>query len=140
MTAPLGADLDLQIAMVTALRASADLISLIGDAKRVYQDVPDKPKFPYVTVGFGTKTDNSNQCMNAVQAFPLVHIWSRAPQSREAKMMEAAAWVALHNVELPLTENRCFSIIFQRSDLVPDPDGVTRHIAMTFNARVEPAA
>lgn len=141
MTAPLGEDLDLQTAITTALEASADLKSLIGDPPRIKQSLLSDTLPPYITVGEAQVIDASDSCVNAVEVYPAIHVWSRPTQGsgsfREAKQIAAAVKAVLHNAVLPLTQNRCFSILFDRQDAMRDPDGVTRHISITFKSRVE---
>ncbi len=64
MTVATGPDLELQIAIVAVLRASADLKTLIGDPIRLYQSVPDGAAFPYITIGEGQCVPDVADCID----------------------------------------------------------------------------
>jgi hypothetical protein len=141
MTVSLGPDWELQTAIVTALNASANLKSLIGDPPRIYQEIP-QGAWPgaYVVMGEGDCHDDSAQFLTATNVFPKIHVWSRSPSWAEAKKIATVVWQLLHNQTISLSENRFFSILLDQSVAMKDPDGVSRHIALTYRARVETPA
>jgi hypothetical protein len=140
MTAAVGPDFDLQRAIVTVLKASADLQSLIGNPIRLYQDAPANATFPYVTLGEGQVVPDLADCIDGSEIYPILHVWSRASGFGEAKSIAATIWKALNGATLTMTENRC--LLLERDQLgdvtLSDPDGVTKHIASHYRALVEP--
>lgn len=143
MTVLVGPDLELQGAIVAALNASIELKALIGSPPRIFQDPPQSKNWPgdYVVVGDGDANDDSDQCLAATLIYPKLHVWSRTPGWESAKKIAAVIWQTLHNATLTLSENRCFSILLEQSIPLRDPDGITKHIALTYRARIEtPAA
>lgn len=135
-----GPDLDLQAAIVAALTDSDDLTAIIGT--RIYQDAPPGNwPGPYVTIGEGQVLDASDECLDAVDVVAVIHAWSRKPPGFiEVKRMAWAIKSALHNATLTLENNTCFSIMLESAITMRDPDGVTKHAALSFRARIEPAA
>lgn len=135
-----GPDLDLQAAIVDALTDSAALTALVST--RIYQDAPPG-NWPgdYVTLGEGQVLDASDECSDAVEVLPVIHAWSRRGTGFfEVKRMAHAIKSALHNATLTLENNVCFSIMLESAVIMRDPDGITKHAALTFRARIEPAA
>jgi hypothetical protein len=136
----IGHDLELQGAIDAALKASAELKTLIGNPVRVYQDVPASPKFPYVTIGNSQTLDASNQCMTASEIFADVHVWSTASGLEEVKKIAAVIRATLHEAALTMAESRLFAVQFRDYLTLRDPDGVTKHIVLRFRAFVEATA
>lgn len=140
MTVSLGPDLELQIAIVTALKASADLKTLLGDPIRLYQDVPDDAAFPYITIGPGQTLPDLAECIDGSEVFPAIHIWSRANGWSEAKKIAATIWAVLGVATFTMTQNRC--LLFERDGLGDQQgemvDGITKHIISHYRALCEP--
>lgn len=140
MTVQAGPDFELQKAIVTILRADTDVKTLLGASPRIYQDVPDQPTFPYVTVGEGQETPDLAECIDGSEIFPVLHVWSRTSSFEEAKKISATLRQALIGATFSLSGHRC--LIFERDELgdqaLRDPDGITKHIASHYRAVTEP--
>jgi hypothetical protein len=129
--------LELQGAIVRALKASADLQGVVGT--RVYDSVPASPTFPYVTVGDGQVLPDAYDGVDGKECFLMVHTWSREPGFPQTKAMTGPIIDALDGAELGLGVHRLVDLLFERMDFLNDPDGLTRHAAITFRALTEPA-
>lgn len=141
MTAPLGPSLELQIAINTALKASTDLQSLIGNPLRLYQDVPPNPTFPYITIGDDQNVPDLAQGLDGSEIFLDIHVWSRASGYTECKKIGAAIKACFPvDGSLTLTENRDLLIERRSEQHMVDQDETTKHGIYTFRALVEPAA
>lgn len=142
MTAPIGPKLDLQAAIVARLGASTDLKALIGNPIRINPVQTTAWPGSYIEIGEGDGNDASDSCGSEVLLYPKIDIWSRADRSfADAEKIAFTIWRLLHNADLPLTENTLFSLMFEQSVPMRDPDGITLHIALTYRARVQiPAA
>lgn len=139
MTAPLGPSLELQGAVVAALRASADLQSFLGNPIRLYEDVPDNPMFPYCTIGEGQNVPDLVQDFDCSEVFLDIHVWSRAPSFEECKRIGASI-IAAMPAPPTLSENRAV-LLDRRNELqMLDADGVTKHGIYSFRALIEPAS
>jgi|GEM_PF-2424522 len=140
MTAPIGPRFELQKAIAAILAADADLKTLIGDPPRVYQEVPAKVRFPYVSFGDFQKIPDLAECIDGSEIFPTLHIWSRATTYAEAESISETIAAALVGATFTMTQNRC--LLFERDDIGDqqqrDPDGVTIHIASHYRAITEP--
>lgn len=134
-----GMDLELQAAVVAALRASTALVALVGTA--IYEAVPPNPDFPYVTIGETQEQDDSSDpCIpSASDIFLDVHIWSRPspPSFVECKRIATAVRRAVHNQPLVLATHNLKLIQHRISRTFRDPDNVTAHGIVTFEALTE---
>ena len=76
--------LELQGAILTALKADAGVDALIAD--RIYDKVPPAPTFPYVTISDDQVVSAHADCLdNSTQVFSTLHAWSRAGPGRWAR-------------------------------------------------------
>ena len=67
----------LQKAFFLKLTADAALAALLGGA-RIYDDVPVRGEFPYVTFGQTTERDWSTGTDDGAEHVVTLHVWSRA--------------------------------------------------------------
>lgn len=141
MTAPLGPSLELQGAIVTALKASTDLQSIIGSPIRLYQDVPPNPVFPYITIGDDQNVPDLAQGLDGSEIYLTINVWSRASGYSECKKIGASIKACFPvDTGLSLSENRCLLIERRNEQHMMDQDTITAHGIYTFRALVEPAA
>ncbi len=128
-------DLELQGLVVNALKADAAVTALVGG--RVYDRVPDTAAFPYIVYGPSDATSEDADCYTDFDVFAQLDVWSRYPGKTEAKKIADAVRVALANPALQLTENALVLLRHQQTRTFTDPDGLTTHGAMTFEALIE---
>lgn len=135
-----GADGELQKAAVAALSASTALRALIGNPVRLYQDVPDGPTFPYVTIGESQTLPDRAECIEGFEIFLTLDIWTRQNgiDFSPNKKIGAAIYSALHNADLTLTDFRCLEMLHDTTRYFVDADNRTVHGVTTFVAKVEP--
>lgn len=136
----LGADLDLQRAIVTKLKASSDLQALISNPVRLFQDVPPGPTFPYVTIGISQRLPDLAECIDGAEIFSDLHIFSRGAGFEQSKKIGAVLIDELHNATLSLGEHWCRLIELADERYFVDPDNLTKHGVITFRALVEPTS
>ena len=127
----------LQKAIYTALVADFDVASLIGG--RVYDGVPDKPVFPYVSFGPTDFAPEDADCITARRETVQIDVWSRdQSRLRLAKVVVDAVYAALHDANLPMDDPYALAELQVVMGTVrPDPDGITAHGILQFNALVE---
>ncbi len=130
--------LELQAAVVAALRASTALQVLLGSPVRLYQDVPDNPAFPYATIGDAQQLPDKAECINGSEIYVDVHAFSRGPGDAEIKNVAAAVSDSIDDVAMTLTNHRCLLIQRENAIFRKDPDTLTRHAILTFKALTEP--
>lgn len=133
-----GADLDLQRAIVTKLKASSDLQALISNPIRLFQDVPPGPTFPYVVLGPSQRLPDLAECIDGAEIFSDLHVFSRGAGYEQAKRIGATLIDVLHYATLSLGEHRCLLIELSDERYFVDPDNLTKHGVVTFRALVEP--
>lgn len=127
--------LALQGAINLKLRAEITAVSA-----RVFDEVPPNVAFPYVELGEFQTLDDGAQCLDAVEIFATLHVWSRSRGQVEAKQIGSAVRGALHDADLDLGDGWQFlEIAHQDTRYLKDPDGRTSHGVLTFRALVAAA-
>lgn len=136
----IGADLDLQRAIVTKLKADTDLQALLANPIRLFQDVPKDPTFPYMTLGPSQRLPDLAECIDGAEIFPEFHVYTRAPGYELVKRIGATLIDILHDATLSLGEHRCLLIHLSNELYFVEPDNLTKHGVITFRALVEPTS
>ena len=129
---------ELQVAIIAAFKTYSPLKDLIDD--KVFDGIPgkDKAKKPYVQLGQPQVLPDKADCIDGAEVHITVHGWAEGPQSLEIKKIGKAIAAALDEQELPLEGHRMVVCLHEQTDYVPDPDGITQHVAVTFLIRTEP--
>jgi hypothetical protein len=127
--------LELQIAIVSRLKATAAVMDLIAD--RVFDSVPEDAAFPYVTVGEGDETSDDVDCIDGFEISLDVDVWSREVGFPEAKAISDAVRRALKSPQLSISTNSLVYFRHRQTRFVRDPDGKTSHAVLTFEAFAE---
>lgn len=131
---------ELQQAITRLLKANADVGALVAD--RIYDRIPMKsgmavPQLPYVSFGPEQEIPEFIDCVDGGDIVLQLDVWSDAPSRKEAKAIAKAVKVALDEESITLTDNAMVCFSFEGRRVLQDPDGLTTHIAMTFQATVE---
>lgn len=140
MTSP---SLELQGAIVARLRAAAAMAALVN--ARIYDAVPSESErisktgaaWPYVTVGSGDETSDDVDCIDGFEISLDIDVWSRATGYPEAKRIGDEIRKALKSPEMTLAENALVYFRHRQTRFLRDPDGLTSHAVMTFEAFAE---
>jgi hypothetical protein len=128
----------LQQAIFAGLTADAALTALLG-GQRVYDDVPERAEFPYVTFAVTSERDWSTGSEEGSEHSLTLHVWSRAGGRREAHEIMGALREALHDAALALTDHRLVNLRHEFSEARRDADGETYHGITRYRAVTEPA-
>lgn len=130
-------DLELQGAIVARLKADPAVAALVNG--RVYDAVPTNAAFPYVSYGPCNAIQDDADCITAVDIAVQLDVWSRGVGFPEAKKIVDAVRNALHDQEkiMPLATNALVFIECRSSSVVRDPDGLTSHGILSFEAWIE---
>lgn len=133
------ATLPLQKAIVAALKEATPVSALVG--AKVYDNVPKSPEKPYVSIGpVDVLTEVADEYEGSDISFQ-IDGWSAGPKSVEVKQLGRAIRTALHEQSLELDENqRLVSLIVEQVRYLPEPDGISQHVAVTVRALTEPSA
>lgn len=129
-------DLELQGLIVNRLKAYPPLVSLVGAG--VYDVVPANAPFPYVSYGPSFTVQEDADCIDGHAVSVQLNSWSRAVGFPECKRINDAVRACLHDVDgLALAENALVYLFHRGTQTLRDPDGLTNHGVMTFDAFVE---
>ena len=127
-------ELELQGEIVDLLRSNAALTALIDT--RVYDAVPDIRLFPFVSMGPMISNSEEVDCIDAMDITVQIDVWSRAVGYPECKIIaDEVRSAVVQLVELPV--NALVGIYHNTTTTMRDPDGLTSHSALMFNALVE---
>ena len=121
----------LQSAIYTALNVSAITSTL---SCGVYDEVIEGNSYPFITLGEETAIDYSTNNLVGAETTINIHVWSRYKGSKETKEILDKIHDLLHDVNLSVTGVNLINLRFEYSDIMRDPDGITRHGVMRFRA------
>jgi hypothetical protein len=124
---------DLQVALVAALRAA--LASVVGD--RIYDRVPPAAAFPYVSLGPNQVLPDKAGCIDGVEVSVQIDAWSREVDFGEVKTIGKAIIAALDDQPLAVDGFNVTVFELAGAQYLRDPDGLTRHAAITFRGLLE---
>jgi hypothetical protein len=130
-------ELELQSTIVARLKADPTVTALI--AGRVYDSVPQGATFPYVTIGPVDAVSFDPDCITGFDVAQQIDCWSRAVGSPEVKKIVDAVRAALHDQEaaMPLSTNAMAFFEHRNTRITRDPDGLTSHGILGFEAAIE---
>ena len=121
----------LQSSIYTALNVSAITTTL---ACGVYDEVVEGNSYPFITLGEETAIDYSTNNLVGAETTINIHIWSRYKGSKQTKQIMDKVHDLLHDVSLTVSGVNLINLRFEFSDIMRDPDGITRHGVMRFRA------
>ena len=121
----------LQSSIYTALNVSAITSTL---ACGVYDEVVEGNSYPFITLGEETAIDYSTNNLVGAETTINIHVWSRYKGSKETKQILDKIHDLLHDVSLTVSGVNLINLRFEYSDIMRDPDGITRHGVMRFRA------
>lgn len=122
----------LQTTIYSTLSSDNTLTSTLGSG--VYDEVVEGATYPFVALGEETAIDYSTKNTNGGETTINVHIWSQYKGSKETKQIMDRIHDLLHDSNLSVTGFNLINLRFEFSDIMRDPDGVTRHGVMRFRA------
>lgn len=129
--------LELQGALVASLKAIGALPAVVGG--RVYDVAPMNAVFPYLTLGDCQVLPDKADCIDGVEVYPQIDVWSRAVGYPETKTITKAVLAKLDDQPLSVTGFNTVVFQVQSVNYLRDPDGLTRHAAITFRGLLTPA-
>lgn len=127
----------LQTAIVAALNADATVAGFLG--ARVYDNAPGSAAYPYSTLGPAQELDDSAECVDGVECFQQIDIWTNEGGSQlTAKLICGAVRNALHGADLTLAEPYALVLIeVESAQVIGDPDEQIAHGIVSVRALVE---
>ena len=132
---------NIQTAIYTALKASAELSSLIID---VFDNVPlqgsaqDDSKFPFVVIGQDSFSNFSTNTTTGFDGSLQIKSYARSDGGfKEVKQVESAIYEALDRIQLPVSSGILTTIDYDTSNYFIEPDGLTQTAITTFRILVD---
>ena len=122
----------LQTAVFSKLSTDSNLTSVLK--AKVFDDIPENTDYPYVQLGEDTAIDYSTKDQTGSEVSVNIDVWSRYRGSLEAKNIMDRVHTLLHDSSLSVTGSNFINMRFEFSDIIRDPDGITRHGVMRFRA------
>lgn len=130
--------LDLQAAVVAALSQNATLTEMTGGHPRVFDAVPPKTPYPYLTIGQTIERDWSTGSEDGREHTLTLHVWSKAAGRRQVHEIADVVRGALHLAPLMLSDHRLINIRHEFTDSRREPDNETYRALIRFRAVTEP--
>ena len=127
----------LQQSVFATLSADTQITALLGPS-RIFDDVPQKAAFPYLTLGQSSVRDWSTATESGDEHLLTLHVWSRADGRRQTHEIMGAIKSALHNRVLSLNGHRMINLRHEFSDARRDPEGDIYHGIVRLRAVTEP--
>jgi hypothetical protein len=130
---------ELQKAIFTALKQDSVLSGLLGGDK-IFDQVPPKASFPYVSFGRTSLYDWSTGTESGTEQLFTLHIWSRATGKKEALDIMEACKACLHADGLTLEGHHLVNMQLEFAEARYDENLLVHHGLLRFRAVTEPAA
>jgi hypothetical protein len=122
----------LQSAIYSTLNSDSNLTSTLGAG--VFDDVTEGTDTPFVTIGEDTASEYDTKDLDGTETTINIDVWSEYKGSKECKQIMDRIHDLLHDSNISVTGFNLVNLRFEFSDIIRDPDGVTRHGVMRFRA------
>lgn len=127
--------LELQGLIVARLKGDATVSALVGS--RIYDSIPAGAVFPYVSMGPRDELSDDADCVTGFEISLQIDVWSREVGFPEVQRISDAVRKSLVEYEFPEMENPIVLFRHDQTRLFRDPDALTTHAAMSFEAFAE---
>jgi hypothetical protein len=127
--------LELQAVITATLKGNSPAVA----GGRVYDRIPADAVFPYVSLGALQVLPDKADCIDGVEVFPQIDVWSRAVGYGEVKAIVKLIMSLLD--DQPMTLSGYIVVVFEHesTQYLRDPDGLTSHAAITFRGLIQPS-
>lgn len=128
---------EIQVFIVTALKADASVMALAAGVYDVPPVEPYKTKTAYISIGSTDTVPDDADCIIGERHTVQIDIWSKAVGMPECKKLMTAVKRRLHMADDELAENGMADVNLVLARTLRDPDGVTSHGVLQFEFVVE---
>lgn len=104
---------------------------------KVYDRVERGTPLPYVHIRSLQAVDDGADCVDGIEVFADLDVWSDKPGKPEASTIAGAVRQALHQAPLTLSEPYALLEIEHQDTVIETSDGLLTRARMTFRALVE---
>lgn len=134
MTAPA---VELQKAIFAALKQDGPLTALLG-GDRIFDQVPPKASFPYITFGRTSLYDWSTGTESGTEQLFTLHVWSKGKSRKEALDIMDACQACLDAGGLALDGHHLVNLQLEFAECRYDENLLVHHGLLRFRAVTEP--
>ncbi len=128
----------LQSALIACLSASSAIKALLGDPARVFDQPPEKPGYPHLTIGPGQTRPHGGLLGEGTEHVLTLTCVSRFRGVEEAQAVVAAARAVLHGADLTLTGHRLVNLRVPYADVFRASDWRLTYGVLRLRAVTEP--
>jgi|TARA_R100000231_G_scaffold113462_1_gene84258 hypothetical protein len=122
----------LQTTIYSTLSSDNTLTNTLGAG--VFDEVVENATYPFVALGEETAIDYSTKDLDGGEFTINIHVWSQYKGAKETKEIMDRIHDLLHDSSLSVSGFNLANLRFEFSDILRDPDGITRHGVMRFRA------
>ena len=122
----------LQTTIYSTLSNDNTLTNTLGAG--VFDEVVENASYPFVSLGEETAIDYSTKDLNGGEFTINIHVWSQYKGAKQTKEIMDRIHDLLHDSSLSVSGFNLANLRFEFSDILRDPDGITRHGVMRFRA------
>ena len=126
----MSAELELQKGLLLTLGAT--IPNAFGVPAPVFDDVPQDTPTPFVTASDALLSDYSGDGFIGHTALVTIHTWSDYRGMTEVKALQGQVYDLLNRAELVVTGFNVLGCDSINSNVLRDPNGVTRHGVQQF--------
>lgn len=126
--------LSIQQAIYQILTADTTLMTKITG---VFDQAPQDQAFPYVTIGEATSSPFRTMSRFGEEITITLHIWSQYHGFKESNEILAELNRLLADQDLTVTGYDVVSCMYDFSETLRDPDGITRHVPVRYRIIVQ---
>ena len=120
---------NLQSALYTALNVSAITDTL---SCAVVDEPEANQSYPFIAIGDDRADDYSTKDLDGADYQVNIDIWSQYKGAKECKQIMDKIHDLLHDSSISVSGFNLINMRLEYSDILRDPDGVTRHGVMRF--------
>lgn len=132
----LNSALDLQVAIHAALVNHPGTISTLGGI-HIFDDVPQRARFPYVTIGDIETRDWDTQTSSGHEHIITLHVWSNHRGRKQVQTIIGEIDDALDDQALPLQDHQLINLHVIFWSALRDLDGDAYHGIIRLRAATE---
>ena len=122
----------LQTTIYSTLSSDNTLTNTLGAG--VFDEVVENATYPFVALGEETAIDYSTKDLDGGEFTINIHVWSQYKGAKQTKEIMDRIHDLLHDSSLSVSGFNLANLRFEFSDILRDPDGITRHGVMRFRA------
>lgn len=133
----LSASWDLQKSVFNYLVNDTTLTGMLG-GQAVYDDVPQRASYPYITFGQTSMRDWSTGTEDGKEHLVTLHVWSKGGGKKETSEIIDVLCEKLHDNSLQLTDHHLVNLRCEFSEARRTVDGEKIHGIVRYRAVTEP--